>query len=147
MREGEDLGRETPFNGERGLSPKPTLYQSRSHRTPSIINADFSLHHGRSAVGISFLGWVISFFVADVLLLLRKVLSGKHYRQYRGLSNRLKLEKQKAPSERELARVSETEGECGIKEFFAHSIASANSKVAQAPFVTASRATFLSEEG
>ena len=98
-------------------------------------------------VGISFFGCVISYFVADVLLLLRKVLSGKHYRQYRGLSNRLKLEKQKAPSERELARVSETEGECGIKEFFARSIASANSKVAQAPFVTASRATFLSEEG
>ena len=56
--------------------------------------------------------------MADVLLLLRKVLSGKRYRQYRGLSNRLKLEKQEAPSERELARVSETEGECGIKEFF-----------------------------
>ena len=107
----EDLGRETPFHGERGLSPKPTLYQSRSHHALSIISADFSLHHGRSAVGISFFGWVWLCFAADVLLLLRKVLSGKHYRQYRGLSNRLKLEKQKAPSERELARVSETEGE------------------------------------
>ena len=53
----EDLGRETPFNGERGLSPKPTLYQSRSHHAPSIINADFSLCHGRSAVG-KFLRWM-----------------------------------------------------------------------------------------
>ena len=109
--------------------------------------ADFSLYHGRSEVGISFYGWVIFCFLADVLLLLRKVLSGRRYRQYRGLSNRLKLEKQEAPSERELARVSETEGECGMKGFFARSIASANSIVAQAPFVTARRATFLSEEG
>ena len=53
---GEDLGRETPFHGERGLSPKPTLYQSRSHRAPSIMSTDFDLHHGRSAVGTSFLG-------------------------------------------------------------------------------------------
>ena len=37
----KDLGRKTPFNGERGLSPKPTLYQSRSHRAPSRIGTIF----------------------------------------------------------------------------------------------------------
>ena len=50
---------ERPLSGvERGLSPKPTLYQSRSHHAPSKMNAVFNLYHGRSAVGIYLLSWV-----------------------------------------------------------------------------------------
>ena len=50
------MGERPLSNGERGLSPKPTLYQSRSHHAPSTMSSDFGLCYGRSAVGISFLG-------------------------------------------------------------------------------------------
>ena len=50
----EELGRETPFKGARGLLPKPILYQSPSHHAPPNVKADFGLAVGRSAVGIFF---------------------------------------------------------------------------------------------
>ena len=68
---GEDLGdRKTlggrPLsNGERGLPPKPTLYQSRFHHAPSNIRADFKLSLGRIAVEFSFYGWVFYYFIAS----------------------------------------------------------------------------------
>ena len=57
---GEDLGKgQTSWKKFTPSQTHPP--QELSHHAPSIISADFSLHHGRSAVGISFLGGL--FFV------------------------------------------------------------------------------------
>ena len=38
--EGKTLGERPLSSGKRGLTPNPTLYQSRSHHAPSKMNAD-----------------------------------------------------------------------------------------------------------
>ena len=70
---GEDLGKGQ--TSCKKFTPSQTHPpQELSHHTPSKISAEFDLCHGRSAVGISFLGWVCFYFVADVLILSSKLL-------------------------------------------------------------------------